>query len=354
MNITFLVGNGFDMSLGIDTSYKAFYRWYCDQPSNYYCIEKFKNEIKYDIEKKGENWSDFELGLGRYTKKFTVDTVEEFSACREDAHKSIVKFLEEQQSKCDLEVLSNEAIAEFANGFINYYEELTPKEKNIFNQIKLENKSRDTVVNILSFNYTKILNEIVSKINNPLHKWAYGSYYNSLTINKSIINVHGTSQYYPILGVSDESQIANQDLLEVPGFKEYMIKPYSVNFLGEFWHTDAENIINKSTVIGIFGMSLGKSDSRWWHKIGQWLKNSGRHLIIYWYTDRPLNSISVLIKYRAEKEVKDIFLQYCEFSKEEIENIRERIHIVINTKKVFNIKFEEANSTTSKEHALKK
>ena len=63
MNITFLVGNGFDMSLGIDTSYRGFYQWYCEQPSNSDHIEKFKEHIKNDIEGDGENWADFEMGL---------------------------------------------------------------------------------------------------------------------------------------------------------------------------------------------------------------------------------------------------------------------------------------------------
>ena len=31
MQITFLVGNGFDITAGLDTSYSAFYKWYCQQ-----------------------------------------------------------------------------------------------------------------------------------------------------------------------------------------------------------------------------------------------------------------------------------------------------------------------------------
>ena len=33
MYITFLVGNGFDIASGLDTSYAAFYNWYCNQPN---------------------------------------------------------------------------------------------------------------------------------------------------------------------------------------------------------------------------------------------------------------------------------------------------------------------------------
>ena len=34
MSITFLLGNGFDRALGLETGYSAFYRWYCKQPTD--------------------------------------------------------------------------------------------------------------------------------------------------------------------------------------------------------------------------------------------------------------------------------------------------------------------------------
>ena len=45
MNITFLVGNGFDIASKIDTSYGAFYEWYCDIDSDKEQIKKFRKNI---------------------------------------------------------------------------------------------------------------------------------------------------------------------------------------------------------------------------------------------------------------------------------------------------------------------
>ena len=42
MNITFLVGNGFDLSAGLRTAYRDFYDWYCAQPSGNLDIQMFK------------------------------------------------------------------------------------------------------------------------------------------------------------------------------------------------------------------------------------------------------------------------------------------------------------------------
>ena len=49
MNITFLIGNGFDVDQGIASSYSKFYEWYCDKPSEKKHIEDFRKNIKDDI-----------------------------------------------------------------------------------------------------------------------------------------------------------------------------------------------------------------------------------------------------------------------------------------------------------------
>ena len=135
MNITFLVGNGFDIASGIDTSYGAFYKWYCDQASEKEHINKFRKEIKEDIKKGGKNWADFELGLGQYTKHFTVENATEFLECYEDAHEMIIKFLEAEKFKFDLDRITEEDFASFKNGIINFYQDLNPQEINTFNSI---------------------------------------------------------------------------------------------------------------------------------------------------------------------------------------------------------------------------
>ena len=49
MQITFLVGNGFDIAAKIDTSYEAFYKWYCDIDSDKEHIKIFRKNIKEDF-----------------------------------------------------------------------------------------------------------------------------------------------------------------------------------------------------------------------------------------------------------------------------------------------------------------
>ena len=66
MNVTFLIGNGFDLQVGLRTRYIDFYKVYIvpnekDSPA----ILKFKEQILKDEAHGWRNWSDFELGMAQ-------------------------------------------------------------------------------------------------------------------------------------------------------------------------------------------------------------------------------------------------------------------------------------------------
>ena len=67
MNILFLIGNGFDLNLGMKTNYNDFYKYYASKQSSSDLIQKLKKEIDGNI----ENWSDLELALGKYPSALT-------------------------------------------------------------------------------------------------------------------------------------------------------------------------------------------------------------------------------------------------------------------------------------------
>jgi len=73
MNITYIVGNGLDLQYGLKTRYKDFYEF-----QNKVYISRKENEEEYsnfiyeslfsDKVNDYENWSDFELSIGKLTK----------------------------------------------------------------------------------------------------------------------------------------------------------------------------------------------------------------------------------------------------------------------------------------------
>ena len=67
MNITFLIGNGFDLNLGLKTSFSDFLKVYKEpQAGDSDVIKKFKSYFLKD-----ENlWSDAEMAFGKITDDF--------------------------------------------------------------------------------------------------------------------------------------------------------------------------------------------------------------------------------------------------------------------------------------------
>lgn len=61
MNVTYIIGNGFDLNLGLKTGYQDFYDYYIEVPSPNAHVELLKNTIK---QEGYELWSDLEVGLG--------------------------------------------------------------------------------------------------------------------------------------------------------------------------------------------------------------------------------------------------------------------------------------------------
>lgn len=363
MLITFLVGNGFDIAAGINTSYKSFYKWYCDQPSASDIIKEFKREIEEDIDNGGETWADFEIGLGQYTARIPCGLEEEFFECYEDAHDKIIEYIKQEKCQFDFSSIESE-MKLFGDGLLKFYQELPPKERQVILSLLENNKSSsDTRLQFISFNYTDVLDQCVYTLaKTPLQSWTRGNVTRTFAVVPSVVHTHGTLDEYPILGVNDVSQIANPNLLSIPQFSEIMIKPESVDSIGQLWHESASRIITDSNIVCIYGMSLGNSDAIWWKKLIAWLMdNPTRHLIIYWYTDLLQNNISILKRNREIAKVKDKFISFFDspvlgspISIDIAEAIQDRIHVIPNTKRVLKISLKKTAFANSIEEALAK
>ena len=342
MNITFLIGNGFDCAVGLKTRYSQFYEWYCGQSKDKLSqhVAEFRTEIDNYI-KKSPNakpyWSDAEIGLGEYTKNFDINTVEKFLDCYDDFHKELSKYIALQNNNVTTKWAS-EVSHIFNSQLTGYYKTIDPKEQTIFTQLQNKAKSSYASFNFITFNYTKSLDVIYTSLGTS----SLGSYRkpNGSTLyfkRGKLLHIHGYTDKYPILGVCSKQNIANQKLLEHDVLAASMLKKDSIDATGELWRTDAFNIIDNSDVICIFGMSIGESDSDYWEKIMSWLDtNSDKHIIVFWrYSDELDIGISVSAKVREIKRVKSLLFQYTDWTDEKFDSIKDRIHIVFNSKGMF-------------------
>lgn len=79
MNIVFIIGNGFDLNLGLKTKYTDVYKDYCKtSTSDSELIRRFKKEIASDY----DSWSDFEMAMPSFGQNLNNES--EFITCIRD------------------------------------------------------------------------------------------------------------------------------------------------------------------------------------------------------------------------------------------------------------------------------
>lgn len=233
MKITFLVGNGFDVSLGLKTSYSDFYHWYCNIPSDVLHIQQFKecinDELDSNIPEEQRTWADLEIGLGKYSTHFSPQNVTNYIECFADAQKQIANYIDEQNSKYDTSHLSPQDIENFKKSICRFYD-LSDAENNVIERLT---RPHTQEISFISFNYSNILDRIISQLETEiLATWQSSGGSLSCRINKNIIHINGALSENPILGVDNTSQIENAQLRTNTLVQQILVKNRSHKFRG--------------------------------------------------------------------------------------------------------------------------
>lgn len=186
------------------------------------------------------------------------------------------------------------------------------------------------VYNFISFNYTNTLQLCLETIKDGVVNTR--KYSNATRIDKigKVVNVNGTKDSFPIMGVNDVSQIANEQLAATSSFANRLVKPkintrLRMNNVGK-----TIDVLNSSRIICIYGMSLGETDKDWWDRVITWLHNdAGRQLVIFNYDDKystslPMNWLD------KEDEILETLTKYNKNKDVSVEKLSSRIHIAVH------------------------
>lgn len=326
MNITFLIGNGFDVGVGMRSKFKDFFPIYevksKDKDDR---IKMLSEEIKGDY----ETWADFESALGRYTLKFTRETQKDYLDQLKDFEGEFIDYLKSQEDQLSFD--SDRTISEQTiNALCRYYDNgnLAPESKTTIMGVYSAHSSDQHLYNFVNFNYTEILEKCLQTIPQGIVCKRKNNGSEKADKIGRIVHVHGKSNLHPIIGLNDVGQIENKELAGDQRFTRYIVKP-SLNQLLRYGndHTATE-IINQSKIICVYGMSLGVTDKKWWHNILVWLNGANdRQLVIFDYDDKysQSNQFSWLEK---EDSIVDKLSQYT--SAVDVERMRSRIHIAVH------------------------
>lgn len=329
MNITFLIGNGFDINLGLRTTFKEFVTHYRSNTENDSPLIK---EFKKIISENEPLWSNAEIEFGRYTSYFNgvTRTATDFYTCYDDFCKALAEYLDDEENKLYYESLKDELNDRFGKAIMNFYSGFRENQQQRIMEA-MSQMNGEITFNFIVFNYTTTVDECVATVKRRpavLGNRVIGNIAHDNKIGK-IIHVHGCTCKDMVLGVNDESQIANKALFS--GLEEeyinQMIKVKANELNEENTDQKAHSILQSSDIIYIYGMALGQTDALWWKRIYKIMNTKGTvHLIIHSHNapERTLNSREFQIY--AKKKRKE-FVSFGEPSGSVKEGIMERIHI---------------------------
>ncbi len=321
MNITFIIGNGFDLNLGLPTDYNHFYRYYSEQPNSSENIKKLKENIN---QYKDKEWKDLELGLGKFTSQ--VASEDEFAQDYVDLQGSLSKYLKSVDS---LLSQSNEELKkQLFNDFIYPEHYLNAKGKDQIASFKnTDGNLSSWNLNIINFNYTHTIENILQlKVGDKI-----GQERNIPIIYRGVQHIHRTLNDNGIwIGVNDESQIGNAAFREALRIKYLLIKPFIISESGNKEEIICEGIIADSNLICVFGSSLGDTDEYWVEKLTNRLITSERWQLIYFTVSKEVYPTDQMYMYQKVC-IKDKLLHRLGIPEDRIQLIQNRVHIVINS-----------------------
>ena len=341
MDITFFIGNGFDLNLGLKTRYENFYEYF-------YMNSSEDNIIKGWINKKERLWSDLEEALGKSLSKIKENDLERFYDDKDAMDDLLIDYLRREQAKYnyDEEIKKKQLI----NSLDNFQGNLSKDEKDMIERIKARHGENVIRYNFVSFNYTNCLDKMIDiqkKESNTIsaHKYGNNSYNTASTLG-DVYHIHGTVNEEMILGVNDDSQINNELLRANEEFCNVFIKTQMNQLIGQQKTKDVKKIIFNSKIICLFGISMGKTDKIWWEEIIEWLLQDQENLlVIFWRDYKHLNSNKLPARtIRNNNRVKDKFLKLGneKFGDDELELVKDRIFVKINDEDIFSFpKYEE-------------
>lgn len=381
MNITFLIGNGFDISLGMESSYSSFYKYLQDNELLQHNI--FIKLINKDIDK----WSDFERMLGILTtysdwsetikenqKKLAFDIsdseIEEIIKMIENEEEIPERFvsdldrfqdefrlyllkkqelvMERLAAEIDCSSIIADTINEIYNDFHGFEENYF--RKNIEDSI-IENDYNDIIntlrvnINFLNFNYTDTVSYLIEHTDkSSITKFFKKNIVSDIVkvqVNIKEEHIHSTLEEGMYLGIDSEKQCINEFFYDVSDMEE-LIKPSTKDYFLDNSVQNIQDIISSTDLLIVFGMSFGETDQIYWDMIKdtmQYRKKTFQLLLNIYNKNYSDEFISVHQRsYRRNQNIlRNIFFDRVEFSdNSNKKSAMRRTHPILNSNKIFN------------------
>lgn len=322
MNLTFFIGNGFDRQCGLASDYKSVYKAYREERSNTHLGGIMCKHFDPDSK---EDWSDFETGIFKNASKF--ENSKQLRECVEDFVMFLKQYLISQESEYldKISISSNETFYnEIQKSVLNYYRKIYPKEEKIVSKVY---ENDPVIVNIISLNYTRILERMFEKTFNNANNHMFSDDRNNYYFAR-IVKVHGSLDDQIITGVDNADQFGEYKEVMSDDEINALTKTLLINEYDDSNANEAISILSRTNILCIFGASLGDADKTWRDRIVSWLKSNKNNQLVKVYKKDKFNYVELSSRIiEQEKEAKNEFAKELKLSEEEKELLIKQIHI---------------------------
>jgi hypothetical protein len=323
MNIVYLIGNGFDLNLGMKTRYSNFIEHYKKLPTD--DDTKIVKKLQDEIEKNIENWSDFEFELG----KFLNEEVDSMDAIILYNHllTHLTKYIKDEEN----EYVSDDTQKNIFYEYLSkpYTENmLLPTECRTIGGFMSNVGRNDWFVKIITFNYTRSIENLLGGSIDENTQIGTNRF-NYKIILSEIEHIHGFANERVIFGVNDASQITN-DKLHTENVTIRYVKPDCNKTYGLEHDEKCQKWISSANLICLFGLSFGDTDKKWWQAVGNALLSGQANAIIFEYRTNIPDENHGPDRQELKDAVKDYFLSKTNFSEDSKTKIKKNMYITFS------------------------
>ena len=291
MHVTFLLGNGFDLNVGLKTSYRNFRDAYLKQRGGDKIAKQCRQIIRRDLQNNEDLWSDMELALGGLSAYFPEEGDplakgrRKYCQFLKHIQCSLNAYLLAQVKRIDVTSNQDAICREFEKALACPFEGLKDLQLQQM-QDWWKNHTKEAVnYHFLNFNFTPTFEQCRKTFEDRTFR-RQGSPFIRRVNRRKVVDtmevtrhVHGKLNDCIIFGVDHPEQIYNTRLCD-DKVHAGIIKPIINCQLKNGQATEAEKLICQSQLIVIFGMSLGQTNLTWWRIIANWLASNEQNRLI--------------------------------------------------------------------------
>lgn len=373
VNFTFVIGNGFDINLGLKTKYTDFYEYIIKNnlSEDNIFFERIQKDIKY--------WEDFEKMLGImtcfdndafiFTEKINnckfnirndeIDDIvnhilgdeneeifwEKYNKDLKNFYIEFRKYLESEENR--VKISEKENSKRIINSLLYFWKDFEEEEQNLFfKKLDLSIDTQNTdwrrrnkpeseeffkfTFNFLNFNYSSTLESMLDSLNLKQLETEWSNLVElklkkkvDFVINFNHYHVHANKNSGMFLGVDNEFQLNNEFFPNID-MMDTIIKPYKIDDYTDGNVSNYTNILRFSDYIYIFGMSIGVTDLTWWKICVELIQRHSVKIVIHYFENNFRIDISDP-DYKVNKDkVREMLLRYDDTFEELIDRVLRR------------------------------